>query len=127
MILLDTHAWIWWASDSPKLTKKALKIINDADKIMVSSISCWETAMLVSKGRLSFDRDVEVWIDLALKLPNVHLAPLTPSIAVRSCRLDNIEGDPADRIIVATAMQYGCKLVSKDERIKKFKNVRVVW
>ncbi|MBL7049347.1 MAG: type II toxin-antitoxin system VapC family toxin [Nitrospira sp.] len=127
MILLDTHAWIWWASASPKMSKKALKVIDGADKVLVSAISCWETAMLVSKGRLTLDRDVEVWIDLALKLPNVHLASLTPSIAVRSCRLGSMEGDPPDRIIVATAMQYGCKLVSKDERIKKFKNVRVVW
>jgi PIN domain nuclease of toxin-antitoxin system len=128
MILLDTHAWIWWAASSPNLSKRAAKYINSADAIYISAISCWEVAMLVAKDRLVLDRDVEVWIDQALKLPRVRLVPLTPQIAVRSSKLDKtFTGDPADRIIVATALEYGYPIVSKDERIKKYSKVRVIW
>lgn len=71
---------------------------------------------------------MEVWLDLALKLPRVRLAHLTPRIAVRSSRLgEGFLGDPADRIIVATALEYGCPIVSKDERIRKYSDVRVIW
>jgi PIN domain nuclease of toxin-antitoxin system len=128
VILLDTHAWVWWAASSVNLSRKAAREINTAESIYISAISCWEVAMLVVKGRLVLDRDVEVWLDLALKLPRVRLAPLIPRIAVRSSRLEEeFLGDPADRIIVATAMEYGCPIVSKDERIRKYPGVRVIW
>ena len=84
--------------------------------------------MLVAKGRLVFDRDVELWLNLALKLPGVELAPLSPRIAVRSARLgEGFLGDPADCVIVAPALEHGCPVVSKDERIRRYPRVRVVW
>jgi PIN domain nuclease of toxin-antitoxin system len=128
MILLDTHAWVWWATSSPNLSKKAARAIKAAEAVYISAISCWEVAMLVAKGRLIFDRDVEIWLDLALKLPGVQLVPLSPRIAVRSARLEEgFRGDPADCILVATALEYGCPLVSKDERIRKYPRLRVTW
>lgn len=128
MILLDTHAWIWWATSSAKLSKRAAKAIHSAEVISVSAISCWEVAMLVAKKRLILDRDVDVWIDLALKLPHVRLVPMTPSIAVRSTRLiPGFTGDPADCMIIATALEYGFHIVSKDERIKKYNGLTVIW
>ena len=128
MILLDTHAWIWWATSSPHLSKKSQKAINSVRTVFVSAISCWEVAMLVAKGRLVFDRDVEVWLDLALKLPGVQLVPLSLRIAVRSSRLEEVSlADPADRILVATALEYGCPIVTKDERIGKYPLVKVIW
>lgn len=128
MILLDTHAWIWWVISSPRLSKKAAKAIRSADAIGVSVMECWEVAMLVTKGRLVFDRDVEVWISLALKLPRTQLVPLSPSIAVRSTRLQKkLLQDPVDCMLVATALEYGCPIVSKDVRIRKFPNVQAIW
>jgi len=85
-------------------------------------------AMLVAKGRLVFDRDVDLWLNLALKLPGVEPAPLSPRIAVRSARLgEGFLGDPADCVIVATALEYGWAIVSKDERIRSYPGVRVIW
>jgi len=128
VILLDTHAWLWWTASSPRLSKRARKAIDSSEAVTVSAISCWEVAMLVAKGRLAFDRDVEVWIDQALKLPRVRLIPLTPRIAVRSSRVrGDFAGDPADCIIIATALEYGCPIVSKDNRIKNYPDVRVIW
>jgi len=128
MIVLDTHAWVWWATSSQILSKNAAKAIHGARTVYVSAISCWEVAMLVAKGRLVFDRDVELWLNLALKLPAVELVPLSPRIALRSARLEEgFLGDPADCIIVATALEYGCAVVSKDKRIRSYRQVRAIW
>jgi len=128
MIVLDTHAWVWWATSSPRLSKNAAKAIHAARGVYVSAISCWEVAMLVAKGRLVFDRDVERWLELALKLPGVELVPLSLRIAVRSASLEEgFLGDPADCIIVATALEYGWVIVSKDRRIRRYRPVRVIW
>ena len=105
MILLDTHAWVWWAASSPNLSRKSARAIEAAKKIYISAISCWEVAMLVAKNRLILDRDVEIWLDHALKLPGVEMVPLTHKIAVRSSRLGTgFHGDPVDCILVATAL-----------------------
>lgn len=128
MILLDTHAWIWWCSASPKLSSKASKAIHAENTVGVSAISCWEVGMLVVKKRLVLDRDVEVWVDQALKLPKIQLLPLTPRIAVKSTLLgEEFHGDPVDRILVATASEYGCPLLSKDKKIGAFQGLKVIW
>ena len=69
MILLDTHAWIWWVSQSPKLSAAAREAIENETKAGVAAISCWEVAMLTDKGRLKLDRDVGLWVEQALALP----------------------------------------------------------
>lgn len=129
MILLDTHAWIWWAAETPRrLTARARRAIAESPSVAVSAISPWEVAMLVAKGRLELDRDVLVWIRQALALPRVTLVPLTPEIAVRSTRLGaGFPGDPADRIIVASARELGASLVTKDQVLRRAEGVRTVW
>jgi PIN domain nuclease of toxin-antitoxin system len=129
VILLDTHAWIWWAAETPRrLSARARRAIADSPSVGVSAISTWEIAMLVSKGRLELDRDVLVWIRQALALPRVTLVPLTPEIAVRSTRLgDGFQGNPADRILVATARELGAALVTRDETLRRAEGVRTVW
>ena len=128
MMVLDTHAWIWYAVKSDKLSKRARVACNKAEMLLVSAISTWEVAMLVSKGRLGFDRDVERWIGEALSLPRVRLEPLTPRIAVRSTRLPGeLNGDPADRIIIATALEHGVPVVTKDKQLRAYDHLRTVW
>ena len=119
MILLDTHAWIWWASQSPKLSAAARQAIENETKAGVAVISCWEVAMLMDKGRLKLDREVGLWVEQALALPKLEVLPLTAQIAVASVRLPaDFHSDPADRMIVATARQYNVPVVTKDERIQ---------
>jgi PIN domain nuclease of toxin-antitoxin system len=128
MILLDTHAWVWWCSGSPQLTSRAAKAIRAEDDIGVVSMSCWEVGMLVAKKRLVLDRNVETWVDQALKVPKVRLLQLTPRIALKSTMLgDGFHGDPVDRIIVSTALEYGIPVVSKDRRISEFPGLKVIW
>jgi len=129
MIVLDTHVWFYWVNDSvDELSPKASQLIQSEDTLGVSIISCWEIAMLAAKERLKLSIDVQFWINRALKYPGVKLLNLNPEIMVLSTRLPgHFHGDPADRMIVATCMQYHSSLISKDKKIHSWGNINVIW
>jgi PIN domain nuclease of toxin-antitoxin system len=128
VIVLDTVAWIWLASDPKRLSARARRAIDGTDAALVSAISVWEVAMLVAKRRIRLDRPVEHWIDVALALPAVELAGLDPAIAVRSTKLPGEpHRDPADRIIIATAFENAAAIVTPDERIRVYPHVQSLW
>ena len=128
MIVLDTHAWIWWSAESPRLSSRARSAIERADALGICAISCWETAMLVAKGRLRLDRDALVFVRQALALPRVELLPLTPEVAVAAAAFaSEFPGDPADRMIAATALQAGAPVVSKDARLRSLRELKTIW
>ncbi|MEO9039986.1 MAG: type II toxin-antitoxin system VapC family toxin [Gallionella sp.] len=119
LVLLDTHAWVWLLNGDPKLNPKAVKAIERSiseGAVLLSAISPWEVAMLVSKGRLTLDRDVGEWVSTAVSIPGIRLEPISPEIAVASTRLPgNIHPDPADRLIAATARHFGVLLITDDQ------------
>jgi PIN domain nuclease of toxin-antitoxin system len=127
VIVIDTHAWIWWAADRRRLSKRAKSAISSADLLGVSAISCWEVAMLVHHGRLRFDRELNRWFEAATSLPRISLLPLTPSVATGAYRLPGFHGDPADRMIVASALAWGWPLVTKDRSIRDWDGVQTIW
>ena len=128
MIILDTHAWIWWQNESPKLSLKAKTIINEQTQIGIPAICCWEVAMLVAKNRLGLSIDVQIWQELAFQNPKLKLLPINPEIAVLATRLpDDFHGDPADRLIVASCLIYQTALVSKDEKIQNWGHISIIW
>ena len=107
-IILDTHIWIWLINGDKKIKDSGfLPIINKAVKssdIKVSAISTWEVSMLALKNRIILTENTLDWINKALSAPGLNLYPLTPEIAYESSILPgNFHGDPADRIITATA------------------------
>ncbi|MEA2163599.1 MAG: hypothetical protein QOK37_1726 [Thermoanaerobaculia bacterium] len=127
VIIADTHAWVWWIDWRHRMSRIALRTLDDAEQIGISVISCWEVALLVAKGRLDLDRDVSLWVAQALEIPKVTLLELSPAVAIASTRLEWLHDDPADRIIVATAMTHHAPLVSKDRRIRAFRSVKTIW
>ena len=131
MIVLDSHAWVWWISDPTKLSKRALKAIDEAvanNAVHVSSMSVWEVALLVARSRLRLTMDVEEWIARSERLPFLSFVPVTNDVAVRSTRLPGtLHNDPADRIIIATSLKLGMPLVTKDEKIRDYRHVRTIW
>lgn len=128
MILLDTHAWIYMMDDPKRLGRGARKAIAKTERIGVAAVSMWELALLVEKGRVKLDRELLEWIRDALAQPRVELVPLLPAIVATAHQLRGaLEGDPADRIIVATALVEGVKLVTKDNAITESGVVPVVW
>jgi len=86
--------------------------------LLVSAISVWEVGMLEAKGRIILEQDCLDWVRDALAAPGTRLAPLEPAIAIASSRLPGaFHGDPADRIIIATARAYACPIVTADHAI----------
>lgn len=131
MIVLDTHVWVWWLSDPSKLPSAARKAVTEASAdraIYVSSISTWEVMLLHARDRLKFTMDVQDWITKSEALPFLHFVPVDNAIAIRSVRLpEPFHKDPADRIIVATAMTMGVSLVSSDRKLRKYPHIKTVW
>lgn len=131
MIVLDTHAWIWWVSNPKKLSVPARKAINNAVKgnnICISSISVWELAILHSKKRLALSITIDEWIATSEKLPFISFIPIDNRIAVKSVLLpEPLHSDPADRIIISTAITLGAALVTKDEKIINYPYIETIW
>lgn len=131
MIVLDTHVWIWWVSDPDELSSKARRLVDRAmedDAIHISCISAWEVAMLVTRNRLKLTMPVANWIETSEALRFVNFVPVTNSIALRAVSLPApFHNDPADRIIVSTAMTLGAMLITKDDHILRYAHVTTAW
>ncbi|MBI2892508.1 MAG: type II toxin-antitoxin system VapC family toxin [Deltaproteobacteria bacterium] len=131
MIVLDTNAWVFWAADPKRLSRRALRRIQREEaggEILVSVVSAWEVALKHSLGKLELDRDVASWIAVAAGYPRVRLVPLEVDEAVQSTSLPgSFHRDPADRFIVALARRLGVPIVTSDKRIRKYAHVQSVW
>lgn len=124
LIVLDTHAWIWWAAGSTRLSVRARRAIEGAQAIGICPISCWEVGMLVAKGRLELDRDVLTWLKQALALPKAALVPISAEIAWRA---SSLAGDPVDCLIAATALDARAGLITKDRRMRGVQGLKTTW
>ncbi len=131
MIVLDTHAWIWFVSSPAYLSETAKGIIDAAvteRNVFISAISTWEVAILVSRGRLELTMSVGDWVAASEAIPFLNFVPVSNSIALKSVELPGaLHNDPADRIIIATAVSMGAILVTKDEKIRNYPYVKTVW
>ncbi len=122
LLVLDTHIWIWAINgNEERLSQQCLEAIKQAGAngcLGVSAISVWEVGMLESKGRVHFQKVCMDWVRDALSAPGLRLIPLTPEIAIESSRLPGtLHGDPADRMLAATARILGATLVTKDRQL----------
>lgn len=130
MILLDTHAWIWWVQEPTRLTAAQASAIgiNEESIIGVSAISCWEVAKLVQRNRLELPLPVDEWLTTALRYPAMSLIPITPRIAVESTMLsEEFHRDPADQLISATSRVLDCPPVTSDDKIIRYTRVQTVF
>jgi PIN domain nuclease of toxin-antitoxin system len=121
-VVLDTHAWIWWVGESRDLGRRARTTIEAADEIVIPAICLLEVSMLIDRGRLEVDAEPSEWMDESLSLPRVTVGPLTPEIAAAAVglRREGFHGDPADRLIYATARVRDAVLLSDDDAIRTF-------
>lgn len=121
-LLLDTHAAIWLTNSQP-LSKAATEIIKavraSGETIHVSPISAWEIGLLAARGRVNLNARPEVWFDRLMQGPSLALTPLLPDVLIAASFLpvSSEMKDPADRILVATAREYGYQLVTRDRKL----------
>jgi PIN domain nuclease of toxin-antitoxin system len=131
MIVLDTQAWLWWTHDLSKLSPRARAAIQQAEKgdgIRVSVISAWEIALKHKIGKLALPVTIDDWYRQASRYPNLVVEPLSALDAIASTRLPgDFHKDPADRMIVAMARRYACKLATSDKLIRSYRHVSSVW
>ena len=126
MIVLDTHAWIWWLAVPRRLSRPAKLAIDRADRIGVSTISVFEVAQLVQRRRVTLDIPLRAWVREALAHERVEPLPLTTEVALDAAQL-RVEANPADRIIYATARVADARLVTRDERMRVFDPELTLW
>lgn len=131
MIVLDTHVWVWWVASPERLSPAARQRIDDEAgerSVQISSISSWEVALLVKKGRLELTLGVEAWIAGSEALPFVRFVPIDNQIAILSNNLPGeLHEDPADRIIAATASVLGATLITKDRKLWDYPHIETFW
>jgi len=126
MVVLDTHAVLWWASDNERLSSRARRVIMQADRLGVPAIVFWETSLLVRKHKLDLGMSVREWAVKIQAIPRIDPLPLTADIALLADSL-SMHPDPVDRFIVATAIHHRVPLVTKDRLLRLLRVVKTVW
>ncbi len=126
--LLDTHAWIQRALGEPLPPLADQTLTRHAETLAIADISLWEAAKLVELGRLELSIPLAEFFRLAIA-PELMVLPVTPAIAERVTVLEaaGFHKDPADQIIVATALGHGLRLISDDRRIRQWGCVPMLW
>jgi PIN domain nuclease of toxin-antitoxin system len=129
MVLLDTHALLWWALDPEQLSPKASKAILAMEKTggLASSISIWELGVNVQRGKLQLPLSVDKLAHRIEAHSVVELVPVDSDTWLRSLSLAWDHRDPADRVIVATALIHRVPVITKDDVIQSFAGVRTIW
>lgn len=128
-LLLDTHVWIWRLLEPERLSERAdLALADRENTLHLSPVSTWETLVLARKGRVSLKPSPTEWVLDALRRSALTTIPLSHGIALRSEMLEGFESaDPADRFLVATALEHELVLVTADEAMRTFEHVETLW
>jgi len=132
VIVLDTHALVWWVDGGERLSPAAAEAIeveaSHDGRILISVITAWEIAMLVQRDRLVLALDLDAWLSAVESIDCVEFVPLAPRVAVQAARLPGeFHKDPADRFIVSLARERGAPLITADEKIQSYPHVRWIW
>jgi PIN domain nuclease of toxin-antitoxin system len=131
LILLDTHVLVWLAVEPARISPRARSAIRRArsgGEISVASITLWEIAVLLARGRLQAPGTIESGVRLFIEKTSVVVREITPEIAALAAQFpDDYSGDPADRLIGATARAEGIPLITRDELMRASPLIRTVW
>lgn len=116
-ILLDTHIYLWWLTDSPKLSTAAKQTIATANEVYISSASIWEAGIKISAGKL--EAEIDDLID-GIQLNGFIELPITAKHSKQAAQLPDIHRDPFDRMLVAQTLCEPLRLLTADEQIVKY-------
>ena len=124
-VLLDTHIVLWLDSGSDRLSRATCDLVDQCwrggGSVLLSAVTAWEIALLADTGRIALDVAVADWLERFIDRPGIAVVPLSLHAATGAYRLHHLEHrDPADRLLIATAIELGCPLLTYDERILRF-------
>lgn len=121
MILLDTHIWVRWIEpDTDPLSMAICRMIDSSDHVAVSAVSCWEVAYLAKRNKLILPLPLDEWLHAALDESGIESLPLSAKMASMAANLADIHRDPADRFIIATAIETEATLLTLDSVFKDY-------
>jgi PIN domain nuclease of toxin-antitoxin system len=126
--VLDSHVLHWWSAETRRLSQAASRAIEQADELAVAAITWFELAWLAEHERIQLTIPLRSW--LARLAGQVRTVGITPAVAATAVSLpSSFPGDPADRLIYATAVEHGWQLVTKDGRLRNHRHPRpvTVW
>jgi len=127
VIVLDTHVWIWWVDDSPRLRTDVRDKLDREQDIRISAISLLEIATATAMNRLALRPSPAQWLEIAQSIESVRIEPLTAAVCLESVRLPGeFHRDPADRLIVALARQNNAPLCTADGKIRAYPHVTCI-
>ena len=124
-LLLDTHIALWLHSGDDRLRSSTRALIDgcwrNVGTIFLSAVTVWEIALLVDTDRIDLDVPIEAWVKRFVERPGIEAVPLGHGPASCAYQFHRLEHrDPADRLLIATAIELACPLVTYDERIARF-------
>lgn len=124
-LLMDTHVVQWWSAEPDRLSPPAVAALEAADQLAVAAITWYELAWQAGHGRIAVSQPIPTWLDALARA--VRTVALTPAIAAAAAALPrSFPGDPADRLIYATALESGWQLVTKDGRMREHQHTHPV-
>ena len=124
-VLLDSHTLQWWSAEPQRLSRRAAAAIDGAGELAVASISWFELAWLAEHQRILVSVPVRAWLAQLAEL--VRTVAISPAVAATAATLPaSFPGDPADRLIYATALEHGWQLVTKDRRLRSHPQPRTI-
>ena len=126
-LLLDTHAFLWWVTDSDELSRRARRLIADGrNEVFFSAASAWEIVIKANLGRVSLPEDAERYIPAQLEQNAFEVLPVRLHHALHVASLSDVQRDPFDRLLVAQALTEKLAILSRDARLAAY-SVRVLW
>lgn len=122
-VLLDTHVVHWWSAEPERISRAATKALSDADELVVAGITWFELAWLARHERILVTIPIGSWLERLAG--DVRTVGISAAIANTAVALpSSFPGDPADRLIYATAIEHGWRLVTKDSRLRAHRHPR---
>ena len=125
--LLDTHSFLWWNTNDPKLSSNARELIEDGEnEIFLSAVSAWEISLKTKKGRLILPKPPDKYVSNSIHEYQFTVLPIHISHALQVFHLPDYHQDPFDRLLVAQSLLEDLPIITKDSQIKRYE-IDTIW
>jgi PIN domain nuclease of toxin-antitoxin system len=126
MIVLDTSCLIYWTLDPSRVSARARQAIQNAQSILISSISIWEIGIKIKRRKLHLPIDLKEYVEKLKSAEKLEIVAVTEDQWITNLKLEWKHRDPADRTIVALASHHDCPLITSDKLVRRFYQ-RAIW